>query len=170
MGFQQSNVTGYNNRGNLARLTPQELASLATPNPRYIWFTSIRDQGELTKERTWNAALDLETTVPISSELTGRLKVGGAYQYRDRSYDFTRAFEVGGLDDRQPVITYILGKYPSWVSDFYPLRIGPYAFTDQSFDPNSFLDGDYPFPLFTENRSHAGIHGYVCVVPSPDIL
>jgi outer membrane receptor protein involved in Fe transport len=142
--FWQRAYSGFDNRGNLAFVSPQTLASYATPwsTGTVLAYMSLTD--ELTKERTFNTALNLETTAPISSELSGRLKFGGAYMYRTRSYDIQGN---SGVEYFRGAPEFVLDQNPSWESATNPGTIGLWPFLTDVYQSRSFFNGEYPYPL-----------------------
>jgi TonB-dependent receptor len=144
--WQRYAPSGFQNRGNLARLTPQELASFATPN---IAGSSLADAGitdEYTDERSINSALDVETTLPISSDFSGKLKVGGAFLYRTRSYDLynngnVEYFRGGSTIDQ------ITAQHPDWRSTSQAGTLAMMPFVTGQFLSGSFLEGGFPYPI-----------------------
>jgi TonB-dependent receptor len=159
MNFWQRDNSGFQNRGSLASLTPQALAALATPRLNEAYFSDLYLSDEFTEERTLNGSLDLEMTIPISSDLTGRLKFGGAYLYRTRSYDLQTN---GGVEYFRggPAIQYILARHPSWESTLLPGTVGMAVFLTDEYRAGNFLKDEFPYPLtFTTEpvRSYLGV-------------
>ena len=149
LGFWQRGLTGFDNMGNLARLSPVDLAALATPSAPDTYLGTVRVQSEYTEERTVNGQLDLETTVPISNDLSGRLKVGGSLLYRMREYDLNSNWNWD-LAENASIENQLVLMYPSWASPRYPRAIGMHPFVNPDADPGSFLDGDYPLTYLLE--------------------
>jgi TonB-dependent receptor len=126
--FWQQSGSGFANRGDLSYADPRTLAWTATPNPAIARFARLRSSDVLSRERTLNGSLDLETSVAISEMVSGSLKFGGSVLHRTRDYD------LNSLDGGN----YWLGSYPGLTSMF--------PFLDTGYDPKSYLNGDYPHP------------------------
>jgi len=140
--FWQQRDAGFQNLGDISKLAPATLARLATPNPLESVFSSISISSVLTRERTWSGSLDVESPLPLPGSLAAKLKVGGAMQYRTRSYD--NNVESGGnwwLGGVAPLLV----LYPSYALPGTNL-MGMPAFVDGSYAPGSFLGGEYPLP------------------------
>lgn len=146
MSFWQRDNSGFQNRGDLSKLTPQALALLATPRISEAYFSDLSLSDEVTEERTLNSSLDLETTIPISDVLTGKLKFGGSLLYRTRSYDLQTNGGVeyfrGGAS-----INYILAEHPTWESPLLPGTLAMSTFLTDEYRDGKFLNGEFPPPL-----------------------
>lgn len=142
VGFWQRTGTGFDNRGDLSKLHPRDIAGLATPDEYGAVFSSLRISSVLSKERTWSGSLDLETTLPFLGMLAGKVKFGGAYQYRSRDYDINANaggnWWLGGA-----AVGYVVERYPEYALPGSGL-IGMPIFVDRGYDPTSFLNGEYP--------------------------
>ena len=126
--FWQRSNSGFANLGDFSYADPRTLAMTATPNAAIAVFARLRSSDVLSRERTLNASLDLETSLGISEMVSGSLKFGGAVLHRTRDYD------LNALDG---------GNY--WLSS-YPGLTSMYPFLDTGYDPKSYLNGDYPHP------------------------
>jgi TonB-dependent receptor len=142
IGFWQRTNSGFDNRGDLSKLHPKDIAALARPDEYSAVFSSLRISTVLSKERTWNGSLDLETTLPSLSILAGKLKCGGAYQYRTRDYDIN-ANSGGNWWLGGSAVDYVVQQYPEYALPGSGL-IGMPIFVDPNYDPESFLKGEYP--------------------------
>ena len=126
--FWQQSGGGFANQGDLAYADPRTLAVMATPNPARARFARLRSSDVLSRERTFNGSLDLETSAGISDMVSGSLKFGGSVLHRTRDYDLNA--QDGG--------NYWLNSYPG-LTNMTP-------FLDRGYDPKSYLNGDYPHP------------------------
>jgi len=126
--FWQRSNSGFANLGDFSYADPRTLAMTATPNAAIAVFARLRSSDVLSRERTLNASLDLETSLGISEMVSGSLKFGGAVLHRTRDYD------LNALDG---------GNY--WLSS-YPGLTSMYPFLDTGYDPKSYLNGVYPHP------------------------
>jgi hypothetical protein len=126
--FWQQSGGGFANMGDLAYADPRTLAVMATPNPARARFARLRSSDVLSRERTFNGSLDLETSAGISDMVSGSLKFGGSVLHRTRDYDLNA--QDGG--------NYWLNSYPG--------LINMYPYLDRGYDPKSYLNGDYPHP------------------------
>jgi hypothetical protein len=75
--WQQANA-GFANRGDLSKVDPKTLATIAQPMASAAILGRVRAATILSQERTVNGSLDLETNLGISDMFTGTLKFGGA--------------------------------------------------------------------------------------------
>jgi len=126
--FWQRSNSGFANLGDFSYADPRTLAMTATPNAAIAVFARLRSSDVLSRERTLNASLDLETSLGISEMVSGSLKFGGTILHRTRDYD------LNALDG---------GNY--WLSS-YPGLTSMYPFLDTGYDPKSYLNGEYPHP------------------------
>ncbi|MBP1648575.1 MAG: TonB-dependent receptor [Bacteroidetes bacterium] len=126
--FWQRANGGFANRGDFSHADPRTLAWMATPNPQSAVFARLRSSDVRSEERTLNGSLDLETSIGVSEMVTGSVKFGGSVLHR------TRAYDLNALDGGN----YWLGSYPG-VTSMIP-------FLDTGYDPESYLNGDYPHP------------------------
>ena len=106
---------------------------------------TVQTQYTFTRERNYTAALDLDTHVRFSDDITSVFKVGGKFQYQARSYNtdyidgesFTYASGAGIVDS-------LKSSFPSLqtTSDGNSIRMaGPVL--DPNYNYGTFLGGDY---------------------------
>ncbi|MFZ1290090.1 MAG: TonB-dependent receptor, partial [Melioribacteraceae bacterium] len=138
---------GLSGLGNLTRLHPQKLAALAVPNSANTAFSGISTSENFTQDRALSAALDFQTELVIADYLNAKIKFGGSYLYRDRSYDFNTANGSFLYSGSQAGLDAIFEKYPDLITTSG--RIGLENFIDDSYSYGNFLDGDYEiaYPL-----------------------
>jgi len=142
--FWQQTNGGFANEGNLGKVDPRSLAFLARPDPMAAVLGRVRGSSVLSTERTFNGALDLETSFGISSMVSGSVKFGGALQYRTREYDIN-ARDGGNYWLGGTAIAQIVGSLPQYDPNGTG-RIRMFPFLDAGYDPNRYLEGDYPLP------------------------
>ena len=146
--FYQSNI-GLANRGNLSKVNPQTLDSyiVESTNLSGAGLLDISTTSKLSKERTLTGSLDLRTDVNITSDLSARIKFGGAYQHRTRSYDYNASSGSQGYSGGGAVVTAIQKAFPGLVMSGG--RIGFTNFIYNGYKYGEFLNGDYrlPYPI-----------------------
>ena len=135
------NDAGLSNIGNLSKLNPKALAPLARPDETTAKLETIKTSGNFSKDRALTAAVDLQTNFVISDFLTAKIKFGGMYQYRDRSYDINYGLgpniSLGGGN----TVAKILQYYPNMQMSGSSVTVT--NFIDNSYSYGNFLNGDY---------------------------
>lgn len=101
-------------------------------------FFEISDVDNISKDRTYNAALDISKDLHISDYFTTKVEIGGAYQYRKRSYDYNERSGSVYYDDGGQVTAAILEKYPELGGS-----ITYSDFIDMGYNYGDFFEGDY---------------------------
>ncbi|MBI1938301.1 MAG: TonB-dependent receptor [Ignavibacteriales bacterium] len=133
------NGAGFTNKYNsLKYMPPRQIAENVFRNPNNAVFFDISNIGNISKDRTYNAALDLYTDFTISDELSAKIKAGGSYQHRNRSYDYNQSSGSVFYDDGGQVSSAILRAYPQFGES-----ITFTDFIDHDYDYGNFLRGDY---------------------------
>jgi TonB-dependent receptor len=110
--------------------------------------TDLRDINEFDKEskdRELAAAANFEMTYRLSRQISGKVKFGGKYRYKDRSYDHN--WFGGPINLGSGVVTRnaILNAFP-WMKETVPdgsINLLYSLFIDPKYDPGTFLKGDY---------------------------
>ena len=127
--------------GDLTKFHPKDLAAAAQPNADVTSVNGISTSQNFSRDRALQASLDLQTEFVFSDYLTGKLKFGGAYQYRDRSYDIKSGsgsqFYSGGAN----VVNALVKAYPWLIMNGG--RISFENFINDSYSYGEFLNGDY---------------------------
>ena len=131
-------------------ISPPEVLDHAVLDDAQTLLTRLIVQKADLEERQLESSLDLSYDYKISNQLTGFIKFGGKYRYKDRSFD---RFDSWGADphigqgrgaaviyDAFPSIREELGLEPG---GFTRLPIG--VADDEDFDHGDFLQGQYPF-------------------------
>ncbi len=106
----ESGLTGL---GDLTKVSPKMLYSLAKPDASTARMSNINTSQNFSRDRTLSGALDLQTDFVISDFLTTKIKFGGMYQRRERSYDINYGhggnLQLGGGN----TVALILKAYPN---------------------------------------------------------
>src|SRR3972149_48534 len=141
---------GLSNRGNLAKVPPGLLASYIVPNDSIASLDQIQTKETFTKERVATGSLDLQTSLPISNDVTAIIKFGGMFQYRYRSNDIneyqgSHLYSGGG-----GVINAFSRAYPDLILNGGNLSF--LNFSHDSYSYGDFLNGDYnlAYPINVE--------------------
>lgn len=138
--FWQQNA-GLSGLGNISKLSPQALESLAKPDETIARLETIKQSSNFVRNRALTAAVDLQTESLVSNLFTAKLKFGGMYQYRKRSYDFNYGvgpnISLGGGN----TVSRILQAYPNMQT--YGSSVTVTNFIDPSYSFGNFLDGKY---------------------------
>ncbi|MCB0743844.1 MAG: TonB-dependent receptor, partial [Ignavibacteriae bacterium] len=134
-------VAGFSGLGDLSKYHPQRIAELAKPDKSTARLSTIRTSENFSKDRALTAAVDLQSDFIISNFLTAKLKFGGMYQFRDRSYDFNNGLagnvQLGGGN----TVSKILQYYPDM--ETYGSSVVVSNFIDPDYSFGNFLNGDY---------------------------
>jgi outer membrane receptor for ferrienterochelin and colicin len=116
----------------------KEIAATVVRRPEDAAFFDIYNVGSISKDRTLNAGLDVSTDVAFSNFLSSKFKIGGAYQYRDRSFDYNQYSGSVFYDDGGQVSAAVLRAFPQ-----FGTSITASDFNDPGYDYGTFLKGDY---------------------------
>lgn len=136
--FWQNGV-GFTNRYNeLKYSTPKEIASYVQHDFENSVFFNISNVSLVTKDRTLNGTLDLYTDFKITDDISSKIKVGGAYNYRKRSYEYEQTSGSVFYDDGGQVSGAVLRAFPQFGS-----AITFSDLIDNNYSYGDFLDGDY---------------------------
>ncbi|HLP17648.1 MAG TPA: TonB-dependent receptor [Bacteroidota bacterium] len=104
-------------------------------------FFNISNIDVKSKDRTYNAALDITKDVTLSDYFSTKIKFGGAFNYRDRSYDYNQASGSVFYDDGGQVAGAISRAFPQLNSTGNGITFAD--FTDPSYSYGDFLKGKY---------------------------
>jgi TonB-dependent receptor len=133
------NVAGFAGKYSALRYeSPSEIASNVRHDPENAVFFDIYNVGNLSKDRTLNGAIDFTHDFTISGLVTSKIKFGGSYQHRSRSYDYNQSSGSVFYDDGGQVAAAIRREYPQFGGD-----ITFADFIDPDYDYGDFLKGDY---------------------------
>jgi TonB-dependent receptor len=136
--FWQNGIGFTNKYSSLKYSTPQKIASLVQRDQESAVFFDISNVTDITKDRTLNGTLDLYTDVTFAEDVTGKIKVGGAYNYRKRSYEYEAASGSVYYDDGGQVSSAILNAFPQFGSSITFSDL-----IDSDYGYGEFLGGDY---------------------------
>lgn len=136
--FWQHSVGFENKQSSLKYAPPQEVAINVIRNHDVTYFSEISNFGNISKDRTYGVAGDIYTDITILDNLTSKIKIGGAYQRRNRSYDYNESSGSLLYDDGQQVNATILKAFPQFGES-----ITFTDFIDNNYDYGEFLKGDY---------------------------
>jgi outer membrane receptor protein involved in Fe transport len=117
--------------GDISKLTPKTVASMAVPNEYIAYNTGISDNSTFVRDRAVTTMIDFNSNYFISDLFTANVKFGGMYQYRKRSYDYN--------------VWSGPGSYRSYLRNFL----------DNNYSFGNFFNGDYsihyPIDINLEN-------------------
>jgi outer membrane receptor protein involved in Fe transport len=126
--------------GNYRKVTPSYLATLVTPNDSVASLDQIQTSNTFQSERTLNAALDLKTSFTLTDYLSGNFKFGGAFQYRERTYDYNESAGSQLYSGGGSIVNAFVKAYPN---DFPTGSITLANFAHDGYSYGNFLNGDY---------------------------
>jgi TonB-dependent receptor len=135
-------VAGLRQYGDLSKTSPKVLDSYVVENPADAGLMNITTTTKLSKERTLTGNLDLRTDVNFTDDLTGRIKFGGMYQHRTRTYDYNESSGDQWYSGGGAVANAILKQYPT-LALAAGGRIGFTNFIYDGYEYGEFLNGDY---------------------------
>jgi TonB-dependent receptor len=94
---------------------------------------------EMTKDRDYTAQFDLTIPYTFTSDLSGKIKLGGKYRDKNRSLDkeewMTLAFKIDQIGKNNPTLFNTTGEGYIKINNFY----------DNDYDIGEFLNGKYVF-------------------------
>jgi TonB-dependent receptor len=136
---------GFTNMPNITKLPPLTIASLMTPNSAIATLEGITTAETFSRERAITGNLDLQTDVPLMDGLNAKIKIGGMWQHRTRSYDYN--INSGSAWHEDLMINAFLKAYP-WLT-LYGGDLAFQNFVYNGYDYGTFLNGDYnlPYPI-----------------------
>ena len=126
-------------------LPPDSIPYVAYNNYEDAYWSYVKDNRSITKERQFTAKADFEMDLNLSDQINGKLKVGGKYRMKKRSYDLEATGGTMALASGIVVKNAILKAFP-WMQELAPLGTShlPYLlFIDKDFDHGEFLKGEY---------------------------
>ncbi|MFH1195136.1 MAG: TonB-dependent receptor [bacterium] len=133
------NGCGFENKYSaLKYLSAKEIASYVVRNPEEAVFFNISNIGNKSMDRTYNGSIDIYRDFTFNDLLTTKIKIGGAYNYRDRSYDYNQSSGSVFYDDGGQVTAQILREYPQFGTE-----VTFSDFIDPNYNYGDFLNGDY---------------------------
>lgn len=124
---------------------PTLIPSFAKNEYERAYLRTIAEFSNHSKDRAMAASANLEMNYNLSKQITGKLKFGGKYRYKDRSYDYNWAggplFLGSGVGTRAAILNafpWMLKTIPDANSNLYYS-----VFVDNSYNSGTFLNGDY---------------------------
>ena len=133
------NDAGLSGLGNLSKLNPKTLAALTKPDDSIAELNFVNIISNISKDRALTATADLQTQYVLSDFLTGKIKFGGMYQYRNRLYDYN--------DGQMESLSGELLKYYPWMQTHASgnewINVTLKNFIDDTYSFGNFLNGDY---------------------------
>ena len=130
-------------------LDPDDVMSYANFKEDATLSDQFIRSDDISKQRQYEAALDLEWTFSISKQLSGAIKFGGKYRNRTKSYDINRVYGIlnpgtagGRINDR------IVNEFPNFVpyvqNQSPPYSYIPYSgYINRDYSHGEFLKGKY---------------------------
>jgi TonB-dependent receptor len=136
---------GFTNMPDITKQPPNVIASLMKPNSAIATLEGITTSETFSRERAITGSLDLQTDLSVTEGLTARLKFGGTWQHRSRSYDYN--INSGSAWHEDAMINAFLKAYP-WLS-LYGGDLAFQNFVYNGYEYGTFLNGDYtlPYPI-----------------------
>ena len=142
--FRQQDA-GLGNLGDLTKLPPQALATLIKPNAATSYQDAISTSTTLSHERSISGSLDLQTDLQLLDWVSSKVKFGGSYHRRTRTYDFNTS--SGSTWGEDAMLNAFRSAYPSLITTGSLLSM--LNFIDDPYRYGTFLNGDYTlaFPI-----------------------
>ncbi len=127
------------------KIPPTEVPKYARYNLEKTYLARIGEYRRNAKDRQLAFNVNMEVPVRFGNFLSGHLKFGGKYRYKDRKHDYWWAGGPLNLGSGQGTRNAILNAFP-WMKETVPTGAGnlPYTlFIDKDYDPGEFLNGEY---------------------------
>lgn len=132
---------GYAGQGDLSKSHPSTIAALGAPDSTGAKLKTISSSKNVAMDRSLTGSVDLERNLVTVDVLASKVKLGGSYQYRKRSYDINDRtgvhFDLGG----RQLYARVFEKYPEL--NMYNGDVVLALFTDDPYSYRNFLAGDY---------------------------
>jgi TonB-dependent receptor len=136
--FYEQQAGLYNKIGQYA--SPKQIMSSITPNDSNASLDQIKTSSSQNTEKTYNATIDIKSNITVSDFISGSIKFGGSYQYRDRTYNYDESSGSQLYSGGSGVVTAILKAYPGLSSNG---GLSLASFAHDSYSYGTFLNGDY---------------------------
>ena len=142
---------GIGQFGFASNLNPQTVAKAADNNLSNTLLQTVSTTYSFTRERILSAALDFDTHINLSDNITTVLKFGGKYQHQTRSYNLDGYDgEAFGFSSGGQIIDQLKKAFP-WFQTKQGdnLNVPMDPFIDPGYSYGKFLNGDYSliYPL-----------------------
>jgi TonB-dependent receptor len=134
---------GLANLGDYTKIDPKTLDSKVVHDQTIAGQMSLNTSGSISNERMLQGSLDLTKEIPLSTELSSRIKIGGMYQHRTREYDYNSAGGAQYYSGGGNVLNAWRTAYPWLVMSQGGYGLGLINFTSDSYEYGEFLNGDY---------------------------
>ena len=132
---------GYAGQGDLSKSHPATIAALGVPDSTGAKLKTINSSKNVAMDRSLTGSVGLERNLVTVDALASKVKFGGSYQYRKRSYDINDRigvhFDLGG----RQLYARVFEKYPEL--NTYNDDVVLALFTDDPYSYRNFLAGDY---------------------------
>ena len=132
---------GYAGQGDLSKSHPSTIAALGVPDSIGAKLKTINSSKNVAMDRSLTGSVGLERNLVTVDALASKVKLGGSYQYRKRSYDIDDRtgvhFDLGG----RQLYARVFEKYPEL--NMYNGDVVLALFTDDPYSYRNFLAGDY---------------------------
>jgi len=130
---------GYANMANITRQPPNVIWSYLQPNDSIASLADISTIEIFSKERTLTGNLDLQTDLLLTRGLSTKIKFGGMWQHRTRTYNYDVYSGTGWHDDG--LLNNLLDVYPNLIIS--QGDVGFRNFVYNGYDYGEFLNGEY---------------------------
>ena len=127
------------------KVHPTKLPYYAVNNLDRTYLATVPQFYQESEDRELSVAVNIEIELPLFRKLSGMLKFGGKYRYKDRMYDRNERSNVYDLGAAQETRALILNAFP-WMKETVPSPASnlPYIlFIDPDYEPGEFLDSEY---------------------------
>lgn len=127
------------------KVHPSMLPTYAKNNLDMTHLSNVSESFRFSKDREFSASTNFEIDYRLSKQISGKVKFGGKYRYKDRIYDRNYRNNLYNLGAAQETRQKILDAFP-WMKETVQSSSSnlPYTlFVDQNYDPGNFLDGRY---------------------------
>lgn len=123
--------------------SPVQIPGFMKNDTSAIMLGEITDSETFTKEDEFGSHVNLEWRYNLSDLVSIKLKGGGKYKHKSRSYDFNTLYLNIYRDPSGIVNNAIIKKWP-WMANYYTTGKFPYEpFIDTEYNPGDFLAGEY---------------------------
>jgi TonB-dependent receptor len=130
---------GYSNMADITKQLPSVIASYLKPNIATSGLEGITTSETFSRERTITGNLDLQTDLPSIEGITSRIKFGGMWQHRSRSYDYL--VNSGSAWHEDLMINAFRAVYPGLTTYGSDLSFANFLYN--GYDYGTILNGDY---------------------------
>ncbi len=125
----------------ISKEPPTVIATHIQPNDSTAWLDNITTSSSKTTEQLYQGKIDLGHDFNFSDFLTARLKFGGMYQYRDRSYNYFQRSGSLIYDGGGAVVGDFTSYRPSFSLFNGSLSLANFVYNGYGY--GNFLNGDY---------------------------